>query len=223
MAERKYNRTLSIAFIVGIIGFLLSILITRIMVNNIGSAPLNAYDACIVYIAILSGAIGLCDIIAIFISKRLLTSIALLIIFIGSIIFIVIPRPLVTENRITYYSRDFLSVGGIVILAISIASLLYVYFQRKHSIKEYFTIAIAAVIVSILVSFLMISVFNFGLFGAGFVNIIQPIAFLIPLLLFNKDEYMITKKESVFIKHKDNENNKSEYTYLEEYKRRKKG
>ncbi len=35
MAERKYNRTLSIAFIVGIIGFLLSILITRIMVNNI--------------------------------------------------------------------------------------------------------------------------------------------------------------------------------------------
>ncbi|MBR5010493.1 MAG: hypothetical protein IKY06_07590, partial [Clostridia bacterium] len=92
---------------------------------------------------------------------------------------------------------------------------------RSLKLKAYIVIAAAAAVVSVLLSFMMIAGrYGFpamGLAGPGFSNLAQPIAAVLPLLLFNNEKHCV-----VIRKTKTGASN-AKYEYLEEYKKRNKG
>ena len=224
MSKLKFNKALTLALIVGIVGYFISVFMAGIFVDNIGTIAKEGYGAGLPIVGLLGIAAIICTIAGVFKAIRILTYSACAINVLGSLLLFIAPAYIaqifIRSPEIMSYSTAYIRMSAIIILIISIACIVAGILVKNWSIQKYIAVVAAAAAASVLLSFLMISGMlgmpAMGLAGAGFSNIVQPTAAVLPLILFNKEESFIVK---------ENKTHKSEtqYSYLEEYKKNNKG
>ena len=224
MKELKYNRVLTVSLIIGVMGYSVSAVITGLFVDYyIGTTARKAYTTGLATVSLFGIAAVICSLIAIFKPKKFLTYIACAINMLCALIILVTPASfahMFTDLPEVIAGLVYLKMSAVIILALSVVSVVIGRVFRSLKLKAYIVISAAAAVVSGLLSFMMIAGrYGFpamGLSGAGFSNLAQPIAAVLPLLLFNNEKHCV-----VIRKTKTGASN-AKYEYLEEYKKRNK-
>lgn len=222
MGEIKYNRKLTITLMVGFLGYLLSVAITGLFcLSQFGTDSIAGYTVGLHILILFETPIVVCALIAIFRPLKMLTYIACSIALFTSLIFFLVPNALTTivyaPEVAIYYAIPYLRFSSIIILILNFAFILYAYIFKNSSIKNYILISIVATILSIVLPLILTFSFNYGIYSTAFSNVIQPVATILPITLFNKEI------NSIIIHEDDSFTSKMKYPYLEEYKKGKKG